>query len=287
MKENIRKFALLVIDEFDRETDRFNLDYVESPKNLGFEMEFTTLETHLTTYFTSAREKKIATTLNINFLPPMAYHKLNTFKSFVQRHMNDRVVFEYNDTTGVRKHWEGKVQKLGQEELTDWQGLVCPISFLPGTPKYVYKDNVITIQYSATGKSYPYSYPYAYGKTLVENNEISNAYFDEIPLRVTLYGAVTDPVIYLSDKSNNEVYSTVKFKDLIVGEGEHLVIDAIQSKVLLYRDGKYISVYDYLDKSPECDSFLFAKENITSQITTNLNPAESGYLKASYRQYTL
>lgn len=287
MNNDIRAFSILVIDDFDREIDRFNLDYVESPKNLGFEMEFTTLETRLTTYFTSAREKKIATTLNVNFLPPMAYNKLNAFKSFIQKHMNDRVVFEYNDTTGLLKHWEGKIQKLGQEELTDWQGLVCPISFLPGTPKYIYKDNVITIKYGSIGKSYPYSYPYSYGRTLVQNNEIANTYFDEIPLRVTLYGAVTNPVLYLSNKETNEVYSTIRFNGLVVGENEHLIIDAIQSKVLLYRDGKYTSAYDYLDKSPDCDSFLFAKENITSQITTNLDPAESGYLKASYRQYTL
>ena len=133
MNNDIRAFSILVIDDFDREIDRFNLDFVESPKNLGFEMEFTTLETRLTTYFTSAREKKIATTLNVNFLPPMAYNKLNAFKSFIQKHMSDRVVFEYNDTTGLLKHWEGKIQKLGQEELTDWQGLVCPISFLRPT----------------------------------------------------------------------------------------------------------------------------------------------------------
>ena len=40
----IRKFALVIVDDFDREIDRFNLDYADTPKNLGFELEFTTLD---------------------------------------------------------------------------------------------------------------------------------------------------------------------------------------------------------------------------------------------------
>ena len=66
----IRKFALLIVDEFDVELARIPLDYVDMPKNLGFELEFTTLETRLTTYFTSAREKKLPITLNLYFLNP-------------------------------------------------------------------------------------------------------------------------------------------------------------------------------------------------------------------------
>ena len=57
MNKNVRKFALVIVDDFDKEIDRFNLDYADTPRNLGFELEFTTLESRLTTYFTSAREK--------------------------------------------------------------------------------------------------------------------------------------------------------------------------------------------------------------------------------------
>lgn len=284
--EDIRKFALVVVDDFDNEIDRFNLDYADTPKNLGFEIQFTTLESRLTTYFTSAREKKIATTLNLNFIPPYAYEKANSFKRFVQKYMNKRLVFEYYDTTEV-KNWEGKVQKLGQEELTDWGGLVCPISFLPGTPKYIKKDNTITIQYATLGKSYPYKYPYAYGRNLAENNIINNEYFDEIPLRVSLYGTMSNPEISLQDGSTNEVYSSVRFENLFIAEEEHIVIDAIQSKVLLYRGGKYISAYDYISKQSNLDSFLYAKGSTVSKVLINLDPQETGYLKASYRQYTL
>ena len=287
MNKNIRKFALVIVDDFDKEIDRFNLDYADTPRNLGFEMEFTTLESRLTTYFTSAREKKLATTLNLNFLRPYAYEKANAFKRFVQKYTNQRMVFEYNDTTSEVKNWEGKVQKFGQDELTNFKSLVCPISFLPSTPKYIRKDNVITIRPATKGKSYPFKYPYAYGKSTVENNIINNEYFDEIPLRVHIYGAINNPQISLQDAETNEIYSTVRFENLYVSENEELIIDAIQSKVLIKRNGQLTSAYDYLSKDASLDSFLYAKANTISKVVITLNPLENGYLKASYRQYTL
>lgn len=284
--KRIRKFALVIVDDFDNEIDRFNLDYVESPKNLGFEIEFTTLESKLTTHFTSAREKKIPTTLNLNFIAPNAYQKVNTFKRFVQRYTNKKMLFEYDDTTEI-KYWEGKIQKLGQEELTEWSGLVCPISFLPGTPKYIKKDTILSVQRSQSGKSYPFKYPYKYAQSVLQDNVIDNKYFDEVPIRVTLYGYMTNPQISLVDDATNDVYSIVRFENLAIEEGEYLVVDAIQSKVLLYRNGEYISAYDYVSKQSNLDSFLYAKGDAKSRIVISLSPLETGYLRASYRQYTL
>ena len=287
MKNNIRKFALVIVDDFDKEIDRFNLDYADTPKNLGFELEFTTLESRLTTYFTSAREKKLSTTLNLNFIRPNAYEKANAFKRFVQKYTNQRMIFEYNDTTSEVKNWEGKVQRFGQDELNEYKTLVCPISFLPATPKYIRKDNVVTIRPATKGKSYPLKYPYAYGKSMIENNIINNNYFDEIPLRVTLFGEMNNPQISLQDAETEEIYSTIRFENLFVKSDEELIIDAINSKVLIKRNGVLTSAYDYLVKDASFDSFLYAKANTISRVVINLNPLESGYLKASYRQYTL
>lgn len=285
----LRAFAIVVINDLDEEVDRFDLEYVEAPKNLGFEMEFTTLESRLTTIFTSVREKKLPTTLNLNFVPPNAYSKAATFKQFIQKHMNDRTVLEYNDTIET-KRWEGKVQKFGQEELLDWGGLVCPISFFPATPKYLQRNNTIRISFASTGKSYPYSYPYSYGASLIMNNTIDNAYFDEVPLLVTLYGRLVNPRIGLVEvlaDGTEKSYTTVQFNGLTIEQDEHLIIDAIQSKVLLWRGGKYVSAYDYTSKQSDLDIFLYAKGNAVSKLMINLNPAETGYLVASYRQYTL
>ena len=283
--KRIRKFALVVVDDFDAEIDRFNLDYAEAPKNLGFEIEFTTLESKLTTYFTSAKEKKLPTTLNLYFTAPQAYRKANAFKRFVQRYTNKKMVFEYDDTTEI-KYWEGKVQKVGQEELNNFGNLVCPISFLPATPKYIKKESTVSKIASDEGKSYPTGYAYSYGYSIQEDT-INNEYFDEIPLRVFLYGYMTDPQISLIDEATNEVYSIVRFENLAIAEGEHLVVDAIQSKILLYRNGEYVSAYDYVSKQANLDSFLHAKGNTVSKLLISLNPLESGYLRATYRQYTL
>ena len=81
--------------------------------------------------------------------------------------------------------------------------------------------------------------------------------------------------------------STVRFENLYVTENEELIIDAIQSKVLIKRNNVLTSAYDYLSKDASLDSFLYAKANTTSKVVISLNPLESGYLKASYRQYTL
>lgn len=283
---NVRKFALVIIDEFENELDRFDLDYADTPKNLGFELEFTTLETRLTTIFTSAKEKKTPTTLNINFLPPNAYLRVNAFKSFVQKHLNEKMVFEYYDTVEV-KRWEGKIQKLSQEELTDWGGLICPISFLPGTPKYILREDAITIQQSSVGKSYPYKYPYQYGYAIAENNMIDNTYFDDIPIRVTLYGPLKDLQVSLEDIDTQEIYSIVRLNDLSLSQGEQLIIDAINSKVTLFSNGLGSSAYDYLEKSADFDSFLYAKKNTKSRLKFTIGLQDTGYIKASYRQYTL
>lgn len=285
MALNIRKFALLVIDDFDQIVDRYNLDYVESPQNLGFEMEFTTLEQRLTTYFTSAKEKRIDTNLTIVFADGYVYERYNALARFIQKYMNSRIVFEYNDTTVV-KMWEGKVRKLTKTEKTEYGALKCGLVFAPGTPKYIYKDNTIRIQYSSTGKKYPLKYPYSYGSKVVSNNEIFNTYFDEIPLRIWVYGSISNPVISLLDETDT-VYSSVKFNDLTLVDGEHVIVDAINKQVLLYRNNAYQDAYDYLDLGASFDKFLYAEENTTSRLSINLTANDTGYLRGSYRQYTL
>lgn len=286
MNKNIRKFALVIVDDFDKEITRIPLDYVDTPRNLGFELEFTTLETRLTTVFTSAREKKTPITLNLYFLNPNAYAKANTFKSIVQANMNKKMLLEYNDTNEV-KYWEGKIQRFQQDELDKFKTLICPISFLPATPKYKLQNNVITIRPATIGKSYPYKYPYNYGFAIIENNVIENTYFDDFPLRVSIFGKISNPQLSLRDVRTGETYSTVRFEDLVVEEGEELIIDALQSKILIKRNNVLTSAYDKLDKSESLDSFLYAKSNTISEVRVSLNVGDTGYLKASYHQYTL
>ena len=284
---DVRKFALLAIDDFDVEIARFDLDYAETPKNLGFELDFTKIESSVATQFTSIKEKKLSPSMNINFLPPNAYEKLNKFKAYVQRHLRHRMVFEYNDTTDEIKYIEGKIQRLGQEELQDWGGLTCPIVFVPSTPKYIRKKDAILIGQSVSGKSYPFAYPYSYGNSITSSGIIENTYFDDIPLRIEIYGVVSNPTVALQDAATGEVYSTVRFEGLYLGEGERLIIDSMQSKILLHRGGEYKSAYDYVGKQSHLDTFLYLKGGSDSRMLFHVSPQETGYLTASYYQYVL
>jgi hypothetical protein len=86
---------------------------------------------------------------------------------------------------------------------------------------------------------------------------------------------------------SGQTYSTVRI-NRFVEEGQELIIDALNSKILLkVAENKYISVYDDLDKTANLDSFLYAKANTITKVVIGLNPLETGYLKASYRQFTL
>ena len=98
---------------------------------------------------------------------------------------------------------------------------------------------------------------------------------------------MNNPQISLQDLNTGEVYSTVRFENLYINSDEHLVIDAINSKVLLYRNNKYVSAYDYLAKDTSLDSFLFVTKNSKSALVISFGATDTGYVKASYRQYTL
>lgn len=284
--EYIRSFALVVCSDFGEEIDRYQLEYVESPNNLGFEMQFTTMDARPVTYITSMSEKKLDVNFNINFLPPNAYAKSNEFKRFVQRYMNRNIVLEYDDTNEV-KNIEGKVKKVGLSELTEWGGLTCAFAFTASTPKYIQKNNTVYVNYSESGKSYPLIYPYGYGETIQKNDEIENTYFEDIPLRVILYGKMNNPQISLQDMDSGEVYSTVRFLNLHIEDGEHVIIDSIRSKVLKSIAGEYSSAYDYISKQANLDTFLYAKGNTKSRIILKQDSSDSGYMSVSYRQYVL
>ncbi len=286
MTENIRKFALVIVDDLDVEIDRFNFEYVENPKNLGFELEFTQIELDFSSRVTSTNEKRQAVSFTIDFIPPNAYAKAKQFREFVLKHINDHTLLEYDDTVDV-KYWEGKVQKFNQEELLDWGGLACSVSFLPTTPRFLRRNDTINVYRSDEGKSYTLAYSYDYGTTISENNSVVNKYFRDIPIRVYIYGKISNPRIGLVNFLESIPYTEVQFNNLNVAEGEHILIDALNSKILLWKRDRYISVYDYVDKSPELNTFLYASALTESSVVLNLTPQDTGYVRVSYRQYII
>ena len=283
---DIRTFSLIVVDDSDTILDKMDLPYVDSPNNLGFEIEFSSLESGLTTYFSDPKEKRQDISFNLVFPPPDPYAQSKQFKEFVQKYINSNLALEYNDTKGA-KRIEGRIRKFGLSEITDWGGLLCPMVFSPSTPKYTPKSYQTSAVYSTEGKSYPESYPYSYGKSLVTGDSIDNTYFDDIPLVVTIHGPVDNPYISLQDIVSGEIYSTVRFLNFYLGENDYVTIDAVRSKITAYRNSEHFSAYDFVSKESTLDSFLYAKGQTKSKIIISSDSTESVEVSVRYHQYTM
>lgn len=102
------------------------------------------------------------------------------------------LALEYDD--GVQPRYvEGKVTELKKTEKDEYNNLSCAATFTPTTPFFINIEQTISIRFSSVGKSYPFRYPYSYGKNMVENNEIDNPYLANVPVTVTIAGPIAHP----------------------------------------------------------------------------------------------
>lgn len=281
----MRSYALVVLDKEDRIIDRYNLDIVTNPTENGFKLNLSLISTDIEDIITKVTQQK-------NIIKFTVYHhnnsyvKSNILAAWIQKYSaaNYRMALEYNDTKIIR-YCEGKVVSLSKTELDEYKNLAQDLQFQQTTPYFIKQENTITIQVSSVGKSYPFRYPYSYGANIVENNEINNPYILDIPLIITINGAITNPTIDLLDERGNR-YSRVKFDGVTITQGETLVINSAQRKILkILEDG---TEEDYVPEvSPDEDTFLRAKSGI-SKISVNTNDCAEGFkLTGGWRQYTL
>lgn len=278
----MRKFAFVILDDSDMIIDRFNLDYVDGLSGLGFQIKLSTIETDIESYITKVVQQKQNLGLKVHHIS--GYKAGDYLKLWLSKHINDCLCIEYDNTQKL-SYIEGKVIMCGETELNQFGVLEQSLTFQPLTPFFEKVENDVKIQVSSIGKSYPYKYPYCYGRNTIENNEISNTYIKDIPLIITLYGEMSNPSIRLLDENNN-VYNEVRFKDVELAEGDKLIINAAQKKIFLEDSSGNKSDY-YYKADGAYDSYLRASPGIKTKIDTSLNPNESGYLVGSRRQYRL
>lgn len=280
----IRKYALVIFDKQDKIVDRYNLDLITEPTDNGFALNLSTISSDIEDIITKVVQKKQIITMNvIQYLN--AYTKTNILSDWIQKYSTAgyRMCLEYNDTTQTR-YCEGKVTSLTKSEKDEYGEIVQKLSFTMATPYFIKQEQTINIQISSIGKKYPYKYPYSYGTSKVENNEINNIYILDIPLIVTIDGAIANPTISLVDE-NNEVYNTVKFSDFTLEKGEQLVINSAQRKIYKIVNG--IETDMSAETDPTHDTFLRAKNGL-SKIIVNIDDASDGFkLTGGWRQYTL
>lgn len=279
----MRKFALVILDIEDKIKDRYNLDLVTNPTGLGFKLNMSTLTGDIEDVITKVEQSKNVIKFTVNQYG-YSYEKANSLSLWIQQYSKPEhtMALEYDDGKVVR-YCEGRVTNLGKTELNEFKNLPQEFEFTQTTPFFIKRENTITIQVSATGKSYPFRYPYSYGRNLVENNDISNQYIYDIPLIITIDGGIDSPTIELLDK-NGESYNKVAFSETLL-EHEQIIINSAQKKIYK-KVGN--NTFDYRPEvDPRYDTFLMAK-NGDSTIKINTNDAASGFkVVGSWREYRL
>ncbi len=279
----MRSFAFVAFDIDNSIIDRFPLDYVTGLSGLGWKLKLSKLEGDVSDVITKVVQEKQTVGLTINLIG-RGYEKFLILTQWLQKYSfpDKRLALEYNDGVKVR-YTEGKITDLKKTEKDEFNNLSCAAQFTPLTPFFSNIENIIRIERSSKGKCYPFKYPYCYGRNVVENNEINNPYFAEVPVTVTVYGSITNPSVSLLNEDGEE-YCTVRFKDFIMTDGQYLIINSIAKKIYLF-DGNTLQDWT-ANTDPSEDTFLLAQSG-KSRISVNLEASDTGYLVGSWRQYSL
>lgn len=280
----MRKYALVILNREDKIVDRFNLDFVASPTGNGFELNLYTISSDIEDLISKVVQKKLQIKFTI-YQTDYAYQRANILANWIQKYSIPKyqMALEYDDRYVV-KYCTGRVTTLTKTELDEFKMLAQQLIFTQTTPFFIKKENTITIQVSSSGKSYPYSYPYSYGSSVVRNNEINNQYILDVPLIITIDGAIDSPTIDLLDENGNS-YNRVNF-NVSIKEGEQLIINSAQRKI--YKIDESGNEIDYSNEpNPMYDKFLRATSG-KSTLSINTSEALNGFrLIGGWRQYTL
>jgi len=279
----MRKVAFVVFDIDNSIIDRFNLDLITDINGVGFKLKLSTIDGDIESIVTKVVQDKQEVKFKIHFVN-RAYEKSTVLEQWIEKYSttSKRMALEYTD--GVRRRYtEGKVVSLSKTEKDEYNQLVRECAFKPLTPFFSNIENTIKIKVAAVGKSYPYRYPYSYGKNVVENNEINNPYILDVPVTVKITGGLYEPTILLLDENDTE-YSRIKFTGLTLSEGQYLIINSAERKIWFFNG---VELQDYTaETDPSYDTFLRAKSG-KSKISINLNTSDTGELTGSWRQYGL
>ena len=281
----IRKFALITFDKnTDVITDRINLDIVSAPSGLGFSVTATTIKTDVEEILIKAVQSLGTISLTVNFANGNEYVKARALRAWIEKHINDRTAIEWQNDAGL-SYADCIVTDFEFGELAQRGLATVPLKIKMLSPFFEIVENEIKIYPSTGGKIYPYTYPYTYGSGVIANNEIANNYIKEIPLIITLYGAMDNVSCGIRVKGESELYQQVAFEGLSLQANQYIVINAVTRKILYFNGTELVDGYNYLDASK--DSFIYAKENAISELTANVESGKTGRLTASYRRYRL
>ena len=279
----MRKFAFVVFDVDDTILARTTLDLVTDISGLGWKLKLTTIEGDVFSVLTKVTQEKQDVKLTVNFLG-RGYEKYELLSQWLQKYSTARshLALEYDDGL-QRRYVEGRVTSFPKTEKDQFQNLACAITFTPISPFFALIESSIRICVAEKGKNYPFAYPYAYGKTMNENNEINNPYISDVPVTVKIEGGISSPSVSLVNEGN-ETYNTVSFSGVNLEEGQYILVNSAQRKIY-YFNGSELQDFT-AETDPSGDTFLMAQSG-KSKISVNLLTGDSGILTGRWRQYGL
>lgn len=281
----IRAYALVILDRQDKIIDRFNLPLVTNPTENGFKLSLSKISSDIEDIITKVVQQKTVKKFNV-IQYQNSYEKSSVLSNWIQKYSKTdfRMALEYNDTN-LLKYCEGKVTSLDKTEKDEYGVLTQAMEFTPVTPYFLKQENALILKSSSVGKKYPYKYPYMYGTSTVENNEVDNPYLYDIPVIITLTGPIEHPAVSLADE-NDESYAKVSFPNIDLAQGEKLVINSAQRKI--YKIATNGTETDYVPEvDPQFDTFLRARSGV-SKLIVNTPDAGIGFsLVGGWRQYVL
>lgn len=281
----IRAYALVILDKQDKIIDRFNLPLVTNPTENGFKLSLSKISSDIEDIITKVVQQKTVKKFNV-IQYQNSYEKSSVLSNWIQKYSKTdfRMALEYNDTD-LLKYCEGKVTSLDKTEKDEYGVLTQAMEFTPVTPYFLKQENALILKSSNVGKKYPYKYPYMYGTSTVENNEVDNPYLYDIPVIVTLTGPIEHPAVSLADE-NDESYAKVSFPNIDLAQGEKLVINSAQRKI--YKIATNGTETDYVPEvDPQFDTFLRARSGISKLIVNTPDAGIEFSLVGGWRQYVL
>lgn len=296
----LRQYALVIFNNKDEIIDRINIDIATNSSGNGFELELATISSDLEDIITSVKQKKLQVIFTISQVNN-SYVKADVLAQWIQKYSRPEytMALEWRYGNNVR-YCVGKVTKLTKGDRLYIEVLQQQFVFTQTTPWFMHRENVIIYEESSIGKNYPYKYPYSYGSQIVKNNIIENNYITEIPLMITIDGAINNPIISLSsfeyingEKVNIETYNYIKFEDLILKNTQQIIIDSGKRKITLlsYSDlskKQLIGQEDITHKvSDDSDTFLRLQAGF-SEINYNRETVDENFkITGTWRQYLL
>lgn len=265
----------------DQIADRYNLDFVTDPQGLGYKLDMAVLNGDTSDTITKIKQARNTITFTVNN-NEMAYKKANALVLWLQGYSRPEYVMalEYDDGEIVR-YCEGLATEDDRTELDAFRNLPLRFKFTQTSGFFVKRENTITIATTAVGKTYPHTYPYSYGRSEVQNNDIQNNYITKIPLIIKIEGAIANPRVELYDEQN-QVYNRVQV-NVILHDDDELIINSAQKKI--YKISNGVAEDCVPDVDPQYSKFLSAKIGY-SKIGFN-STGTSAVLTGGWREYRL